>query len=297
MKHYSATQTAELLPFAALVDRLALTVQDYANGDIICPERAVVGAPKGTGLLMAMPCASADILVTKLLTICPDNAGTTRPTIQGQVTCADARTGDLLFSLDGPTVTMRRTAGISMLGIRLLARNPTKKVLLIGTGAQASAHCAAFASLHPQTTVMVRGRTSDRTKDFCERHKTLPLDLHPAHPDDKNFDVVITVTPSRHCLYDEQPTPDCLIIGVGAFRPDMIEVGPRVVHASRLYVDDPIGAPSEAGDLIQAGVDWSCVHSLASAMHTPPPTGQAIFFKSVGCAAWDLAACRVVAPD
>lgn len=294
MKHYSAAQTAECLPFASLVDALAVAVQDYSNGAITCPERTVVGAPEGTGLLMAMPCASPDILVTKLLTICPDNAGTSRPTIQGQVTCADAKTGEILFSLDGPTVTMRRTAGISMLGIRLLARKPVRKVLIIGTGAQASAHCAALASLHPQTTVFVRGRTPERAKDFCERHQALPLDLRPAAPQDIRFDVIITVTPSRECLYNEQPAPESLIIGVGAFRPDMIEVGPRTVHASQLYVDDPIGAPSEAGDLLQAGVDWARVCSLASALHTPPSLERAVFFKSVGCAAWDLAACRVV---
>lgn len=58
MKHYSAAQTAEYLPFASLVDALAVAVQDYANGAITCPERTVVGAPGGTGLLMAMPCAS-----------------------------------------------------------------------------------------------------------------------------------------------------------------------------------------------------------------------------------------------
>lgn len=294
MQHYSAAQTAEHLPFASLVDALAQAVQDYADGSIICPERVVVGAPEGSGLLMAMPCAGPDLLATKLLTICPDNAGTHRPTIQGQVICADARNGELLFSLDGPTVTMRRTAGISLLGIRLLARTPPKKFLIIGTGVQAGAHCAALASLHPTATVFIRGRTPERAMEFCERHKALPLDLRPAAPQDKHFDVIITATASKHILYDECPDPSCLIIGVGAFRPDMIEIGPRIVHASRLYVDDPIGAPSEAGDLIQAGVEWHSVYPLASALQTMPPTGEAIFFKSVGCAAWDLAACRVV---
>lgn len=294
MKHYSADQTRALLPFPALLDMLARTVAEYAQGSLICPERTVVAAPQSSSLLMVMPCASKDILVTKLLTICPNNAGTSNPTIQGQLTCADTKTGRILFSLDGPTVTMRRTAAISMLAIRHLARGPVQRVLILGTGAQASAHCQAFAELYPGIAVTIRGRNLDRAEAFCLQHQALPLNLQPDHGSDKKFDVVITVTASSHVLYDEQATADCLVIGVGAFRPDMVEVGPQVICKSRLYVDDPVGAPTEAGDLLQANVDWRRVQALASALHTSPPEREPVFFKSVGCAAWDLAACRVV---
>ncbi|MCP1270383.1 delta(1)-pyrroline-2-carboxylate reductase family protein [Acetobacter cerevisiae] len=296
MKHYSAAQTRDALPFPALVDALALTAQAYAEGSIVCPERSVVPAPGGSTLLMTMPSVSQDLLVTKLLTICPDNADTDRPTIQGQVTCADAHTGELLFSLDGPTVTMRRTSAISLLGIRLLARGPVRRVLIIGTGTQARAHCEAFAALYPDATLVVRARTPERATTFCQQQADLPLSIRPEQPNEERFDVVLTVTSSREVLYDGPPDPDCLVVGVGAFQPAMIEVGPQIVRNSTLYVDDPIGAPSEAGDLIQAGVDWADVRALASALHTPPPKDRPIFFKSVGCAAWDLAACRVLAP-
>lgn len=296
MKHYSAAQTRDALPFPALVDALALTAQAYAEGDILCPERSVVPAPGGSTLLMTMPSVSQHLLVTKLLTICPDNAGTDRPTIQGQVTCANAHTGELLFSLDGPTVTMRRTSAISLLGIRLLARGPVRRVLMIGTGTQARAHCEAFAALYPDATLVVRARTAERAATFCGQQADLPLDIRPEEPHEERFDVVLTVTSSRAILYDGPPDPDCLVVGVGAFQPDMIEIGPQIVRNSTLYVDDPVGAPSEAGDLIQAGVNWADVRPLASALHTPPPKDHPIFFKSVGCAAWDLAACRVLVP-
>ncbi|GBQ77114.1 ornithine cyclodeaminase [Acetobacter malorum DSM 14337] len=296
MKHYSAAQTRDALPFPALVDALALTAQAYAEGDILCPERSVVPAPGSSTLLMTMPSVSQDLLVTKLLTICPDNAGIDHPTIQGQVTCANAHTGELLFSLDGPTVTMRRTSAISLLGVRLLSRGPVRRVLIIGTGTQARAHCEAFAALYPDTTLVVRGRTPERAATFCQQQADLPLHIRPEEPDEERFDVVLTVTSSRAILYDGPPDPDCLVVGVGAFQPDMIEVGPQIVQNSTLYVDDPIGAPSEAGDLIQAGVNWADVRALASALHTPAPKDRPIFFKSVGCAAWDLAACRVLVP-
>lgn len=295
MKQYSTPQTRALLPYPALVDTLAQTVQDYAEGLIRCPERLSVPAPDGTGLLMSMPTASRDLLVTKILTICPENAGTDRPTIQGVVTCANARTGTFLFSLDGPTVTMRRTSAISMLGIRLLARRPVRHVLMIGTGAQAIAHADALAALYPHTTVAVRGRSPERTEAFCRQHSTPSFPLIPEDAHDGPFDVVLTLTSSTAILYDAPADPKCLVIGVGAYRPEMIEVGPNIVQNSLLYVDDPIGAPTEAGDLIQASVNWQDVSPLAAAFGNPPPTSKPVFFKSVGCAAWDLAACRVVA--
>ncbi|EHH67489.1 ornithine cyclodeaminase [Gluconobacter morbifer G707] len=55
-----------------------------------------------------------------------------------------------------------------------------------------------------------------------------------------------------------------------------------------------MGAPSEAGDFIQAGTDWKQVRSLAEMLQTQRPVSRPVFFKSVGCAAWDLAACRLV---
>jgi 1-piperideine-2-carboxylate/1-pyrroline-2-carboxylate reductase [NAD(P)H] len=58
-------------------------------------------------------------------------------------------------------------------------------------------------------------------------------------------------------------------------------------------VDDPVGAKHEAGDLIQAGVDWRAVSPLAKALNGEFSTTNPVLFKSVGCAAWDLAACRV----
>ncbi|MBV1838495.1 delta(1)-pyrroline-2-carboxylate reductase family protein [Acetobacter estunensis] len=294
MKLYSAAETQRLLPFPVLLDALERTVLDYAQGRIICPERVVTQAPGSSTLLMAMPCASSDLLVTKLLTICPANAGSERSVIQGQVTCGDAGTGELLFGLDGPTVTMRRTAAISMLSIRIFRREPVRRVLLVGTGAQAVAHCDALATLYPGVTIFIRARSPEKARGFCLRHVTPECDLRPETGEEGPFDAVITVTSSREVIYDAAPHPGTLVIGVGAFRPDMIEVGPKIVQGSSLYVDDPQGAPSEAGDLIQADVDWASVRSLADALKEPPSVDEPVFFKSVGCAAWDLAACRVV---
>ncbi|WP_282760147.1 delta(1)-pyrroline-2-carboxylate reductase family protein [Komagataeibacter saccharivorans] len=294
MKQYSAQETCDFLPFSPLVDALATAVGETVSGQIVCPERMTVPATDGAGVLLTMPSVGSDLMVTKLLTIFGHNPALHLPTIQGQVVCAEARSGRFLFSLDGPTVTMRRTSAMSMLGIRLLAHHKIGRVLIIGTGTQAVAHVQALSALYPGITVAIRGRSHDRAAAFCAEHATPMLTLRPEGTDEAPFDVVITVTSSVSVIYDEPANPSCLVIGVGAYRTDMAEIGARTINDSDLYVDDLIGAPSEAGDLYRANVDWNRVRSIAVAADgRTRESGRPIVFKSVGCSAWDLAACRV----
>jgi 1-piperideine-2-carboxylate/1-pyrroline-2-carboxylate reductase [NAD(P)H] len=107
-------------------------------------------------------------------------------------------------------------------------------------------------------------------------------------------DVVITGTTSKQPVYLHPARAGRLIIAVGAFKPDAAEIAPATVLASRIYVDDPEGARHEAGDLLQAGADWSQVQGIAHALGAAPMADtEPVLFKTVGCAAWDLAAARV----
>ncbi len=115
-----------------------------------------------------------------------------------------------------------------------------------------------------------------------------PVDLVP-----DSVDAVITVTTSTVAVYDEPPRVGRVVVGVGAFKPEMAELGKTTLLGSQIYADDNVGVSVEAGDLIQAGVDWSKVMPLAQAISEAPDLSRPIVVKSVGTAAWDLAACRV----
>jgi 1-piperideine-2-carboxylate/1-pyrroline-2-carboxylate reductase [NAD(P)H] len=287
--------TARLLPYDRLVTTLAATMLDYADGRIASPERMVVPLAEGA-VMLSMPASAADLAMHKLVNVCPRNRALGLPTIHGQVTAFDASTGVPQFMLDGPTVTGRRTAAVTMLGIqRLLGRSPDE-VLLIGTGKQALHHVEALASLFPSARVVVAGSQPARAEAFCAAHAALSANLTPlvtaAIPE--SIDVVITTTTSKTPVYTLAARPGRLVIGVGAFTPDAAEIAAPTVLASDVFVDDPAGAHHEAGDLIQAGIDWNAVTPLANVLREGAPTAaRAMLFKTVGCAAWDLAACRV----
>lgn len=76
------------------------------------------------------------------------------------------------------------------------------------------------------------------------------------------------------------------MIGIGAYRLDMIEIGSRTIGRSQIFVDNPVGVPGEAGDVVAAGTDWSTVRSLAEAVAAAPDSSRPIFLKSVGCGTW-----------
>lgn len=287
-------ETARLLPFPELVETLRGTMLDYRQGAIVCPERLVVPLRDGD-VMLSMPATAPDIAIHKLVNICPSNAKRGLPTIHGFVNAFDIHSGVPLFSLDGPTVTGRRTAAVSMLGILTLHGRAPTGIAMIGTGAQAANHVQAIAAVFPGVRVWIKGRNAAQAASFCEENALAQIDLLPIGGGEipEEADVVLTATTSKAPVYAHAPAAGRLLIGVGAFTPDAAEVAPGVVLGSTVYVDDPLGARHEAGDLIQAGADWSRVLPLADAIASGRVADGPLFFKSVGCAAWDLAACRV----
>ncbi|KUZ76145.1 ornithine cyclodeaminase [Burkholderia ubonensis] len=290
---FGAAATAALLDYSALLAALRQTVVEYAAGGIVSPERLVVPLQAG-GVMLSMPSSAHDIAIHKLVNVCPGNAARGLPTILGQVIACDATTGEMRFVLDGPTVTGRRTAAVTALGIQALHGDSPREILLIGTGRQAANHAEALATTFPRARLFVRGTSAASAAAFCDAQRDHAPRLAPLDGDDipDTVDVVVTLTTSRTPVYREAAREGRLVVGVGAFTADAAEIDAGTVRNSRLVVDDPAGARHEAGDLILAQVDWRNVASLADVLGGTFVRGGPLLFKSVGCAAWDLAACR-----
>ncbi|MGH8253427.1 MAG: delta(1)-pyrroline-2-carboxylate reductase family protein [Steroidobacteraceae bacterium] len=294
MSMLSAAETAALLPYAPMVAALRAAALEAAAGKIACPQRQVLPMGEG-GALLSMVAVGADIGVHKLVTVVTENRSRALPTIQGQVSVVRASTGELLLALDGATVTGRRTAALSMLGVATLAAGPPRCVLLYGTGTQSLHHVEALAALYPGIRVAVIGRAPGSAEAFCEANAATLTALSPASADDipTDTDLVITCTTSPEPVYRAGAREGRLVIAVGAYTPLCAEIDTATVGGSVVYVDDPANARHEAGDLIRAQVDWTQVRSIADALGAHKPGADAVLFKTVGSAAWDLAAARV----
>lgn len=301
MKILDAQATARALPYGRLVPAIVQAARDLASGALRAPERLVVPLA-GEGVLLVMPAVSADVGITKLVTVQPDNASRGQPAIQGEVIVFDSDSGERLLLADGPTVTSRRTAAVTLLGVDLLAPAPPKSALLIGTGAQALAHLEALNAYLGIGRFWIAGMHLQNAREFVAAAQAqlpdiemTPLTASDLPPEGVGSDIVVALTTARKPVVPAGLPATTLAIGVGAFRPDMAELPPALLQDRRIVVDHLHGAQTEAGDLLQAGVDWNDVTDLPRLLAEPAGTTRApALFKTVGHAAWDLAAARVM---
>ena len=296
----NARQTAEYLPWKALVNEIAAVLRD----DSVRVAPRLVQPLPGGGSLFVMPAIDRQVAITKLITFTPGNPGKNRPAIQGDVVVFDIATGERRLLLDGPTVTGRRTAAVSVLAAQQLAPNLEGPLLIIGAGVQGKAHLDAFAAVLDIKACWIASRSLESAHALVQHAQTLGLQARVVSDLDAALaacPLVVTCTPAHSIVLDRQagapPRADCFISAVGAFTPNMAELSPALCrhfaeHGS-IFVDSA-DATHEAGDLLQAGLDVSQCQTLAQVVRESHPqrTGP-VLFKSCGWAGWDLAAARV----
>ncbi|WP_157271701.1 delta(1)-pyrroline-2-carboxylate reductase family protein [Azohydromonas aeria] len=291
-------ETAARLPWSRLADCIEALLRDPS---VSVPPRIVQPLAHG-GSLFVMPAADARVAITKLITFVAGNAGRGLPAIQGDVVVFDARDGRRLAVLDGPTVTARRTAAVSLLVARRLAPRPQGPMLIVGAGVQGRAHLEAFADGLHVREFRVASR-SPGSADALVAHAQA-LGLRARRVDDADAaladcPLVASCTSAQQVALRARPRDDAFVSAVGAFTPAMVEWDAEVCrHLARhgRIVVDSRDADHEAGDLLQAGLDVAAFPALADVVAgSAAGQGGPVFFKSCGWAGWDLAAARCLA--
>ena len=299
---YSKEEVLARLPYAQLVPQIHRAALEVRNGAIQAPPRLIVPMDGKDGALMCMPATAADIATVKLLTVLPDNPSHGLPMVQGQVSVFAAADGRLLARLDAEAITSRRTAAVSLAGAeRLLDRSPAT-VLVIGSGVQAQSHIEAFAEYFGTRDFVIAARTRHSAEEMrsriVEQYDNLSIEIMDLSDlgarSWAGVDVVVCATAAQMPVLPDTVPCNVLVIAVGAYRSDMVELPPQLLRDRNVVVDTLDGAQHEAGDLIAAGVDWSRVQELCDIGPDSNRASQNWVLKTVGHAAWDLAACRTL---
>lgn len=137
--------------------------------------KAVITPPDGRYMMATL--AAADdppFLAVKALVLNPDNPKHGWASINALVTLLDSRSGLPLAVLDGNWVTAVRTAGLSAVAAKRLARPDASVAAFIGCGVQAHSHLQAFATLFPLTCVRAYARGASR-ESFCQNAEKMGL--------------------------------------------------------------------------------------------------------------------------
>ncbi|CAN5754131.1 ornithine cyclodeaminase [soil metagenome] len=274
-------------------------LEDAFSGELpTAPPRSHLDVGKGDLLLMP---AWSDELGTgvKLVTVAPDNPSAGLPLIHGVYVLFDGASLSPSALLDGAALTGIRTAAVSAVATRHLARPQSRTLLVFGGGTQGLAHIEAMVEVLPELErVLCVSRSDSSAKRLVELATQLGYRAEVATPDAVELaDVVCTCTTSSSPLFDGvRLRAGAHVNAVGAYKPDARELDDAAFARSKVFVELKEPALHEAGDLrlpVESGVlDPGDVTELSDVAggRAAGRTGadDITVFKSVGVAFEDL---------
>lgn len=312
MRVIGAREVEELLDFDKLLEALALAMADVSSGAASVPARIGAMVRERGALLGAMPAyvPSVAMLSAKLVTLFPGNAGGSLPTHQAVIVAFDPESGEPDAVLDGTYITAFRTAAGSALATKLLSREDSSTLSILGTGVQARFHARAIPRVRPIRQVLVAGRNESRASALAgELERDLGIPARRASNWQEAVElgdvVCATVHPREPVVQGRWLRAGVHVNSVGVAEGGE-EVDSEAIRRSRVFVEQRSAAaspmPTGSNDLhraVREGViamdDLTEIGEIVLGTR-PGRAGSAdiTLYKSVGIAAQDAAAAAVV---
>ena len=304
MKNFDSNAIGKAAPIERWVAAMEQAFIDTAQGVVEVPQR--VHIDRGPNTLLLMPCFGSEYFSTKLVSVFPENIRKKEPMIYGSVVLNDGQTGRPLAVLDGSKLTAMRTAAVGAVGIKYLAPEEASTLGVIGLGIQGF-HQALFACQQRSIKTLrikdpsegVMARFTERFNAFYPEIKVIPC--KSAEELCMASEIVITATGSHQPVVPDSGEwwKGKTIVGIGSYKPDMREFpDPFFADLEQVFVDTPV-ALEETGDLLEplkkGLIRERDIYPLWDLIQGKVKTsGETRFFKSVGMAAFDLYAAKLV---
>jgi ornithine cyclodeaminase len=268
------------LSLEACIEAMADVLAALARGELFQPLRSVVRPPAAPGFFGLMPAYGRGAYALKEIVITPSNPARGLDAHQGAVLLHDGETGELEAVVSGSAITEIRTAAVSAVATRALARPGARKVAIVGRGVQGRAHERALRCVLPEAEIVVAGR-GEVEAAVC------------------GADVVCTCTTATEpVVRREWLAEGAHVNAVGSCVPAARELDEATVREALLVADRRESAAHEAGDLLRNGlgetdVDAELGEVLAGLHPGRTSDGELTVFESLGLAVEDLAAARL----
>lgn len=291
-----------LLPMDECIEAMGRALESLARGELHNPLRFVVRPPGASNLLGLMPAhrsAPSPIYALKTVAVCPGNSARGLDPHQGFVALFDGETGETRAIMNAGAITAVRTAAVSGVATRALAREGARTLAILGAGFQAIAHLEAMRLVRDFDRVLVWNRTPGRTASFdgVEEAATAEEAVRDA-------DVVVTATAATEpILHRAWLKEGAHVNAVGSSIPTTRELDTATMVEGSLFVDRRESTVNEAGDyliplregaLTPASIRGELGEVLIGAVGGRQSDEELTVFKSLGLAVEDLAAAEHV---
>jgi ornithine cyclodeaminase len=154
----SEADVRRLLPMEECIERMAEVLAALARGELYQPLRPLFVPPAAASFMGLMPAYRAEpepVWALKAICLAPGNPARGLDAHQGFVALYDGVTGEVRAIANASPITEIRTAAVSAVATRLLARPGSRTLAILGAGVQARSHLEALRAVLP--IVRVRG--------------------------------------------------------------------------------------------------------------------------------------------
>ena len=292
------------------IEAMDSVLREFAAGDLYLPLRSVVRPPKSAGLMGLMTAhraGDAPMFALKAVAIFPENPKRGLDAHQGVVTLFDGETGQVRGLLDASAITAIRTAAVSAVATRALAREGSVALAVLGAGVQAAAHIEAMACVLPLERVRIYSRRPEPAAALAaqtaERYAWDASAAATVEDALREADVVVTTTTAREPIVEHAwLAPGTHVNAVGSSIPVTRELDGATMAAARIVVDARESALNESGDVLLAMREGALAEDVALAELGEVLSGTApgrqdgseiTVFVSLGLAVEDLAAAEL----
>ena len=285
-------QVRRLLRFEDLIPAIEKALVDFSTGRWRQPVRSILTVPEHGGIWGLMPAICGDVMGIKLVTVYEENASRGLPTHQATIELFRAATGEPLATMDGRLITEMRTAAVTAVATRLLAKPDARVLAILGSGVQARAHAQALRMVRPFDEIRLWSRTPEHAARCAEEIGAKAMSAEEAV---RGADVVVTVTyATEPVLRGAWLSSGALVNAVGAVGKRRRELDNDAMDAA-VVVDSRAAAAQEAGEIVHSGASIHAeLGELLAGAQPLPPSGGRVVFKSLGLAVEDVAAAKLV---
>jgi ornithine cyclodeaminase/alanine dehydrogenase-like protein (mu-crystallin family) len=246
---------SRLLPMDECIEVMEAALAALARGEMYLPLRFVVRPPDAAGFIGLMPAyrgGESPAFGLKAINVIPDN-----PRLrgldahQGGVILSDGESGEPVGFLNASAITEIRTAAVSAVATRALAREDARELAILGAGVQARSHLEAMRAVRDFERVRIYSRTPEHARSLAEEGGAAAVDS--AEEAVREADVVVTATSSPDPVLERGWLKSGVHINaVGACLPHVRELDTQTVADAAFFTDRRESAENEAGDYVVA---------------------------------------------
>jgi ornithine cyclodeaminase/alanine dehydrogenase-like protein (mu-crystallin family) len=298
-------EVEQLLDMEGCIEAMAGILEALARGELFQPLRMIAfppGESSAIGLMPAHRSGAQPAYSLKTVCVFPDNPTRGLDAHQGTVTLFSGETGQVRALMNASAITAIRTAAVSAVATRLLARDDASELAIVGSGVQGRSHIEAMQAVRPWAHIRVASRTYENAQALAD--ETGAEAAESVEEAVRGADVVVTATNSSEpVLRHEWLKRGVHVNAVGSSVKTARELDTATMAAGSLFVDRRESTLNEAGDYLFAAEEGAIgpdhiraeIGEILVGKHPGRTSPDKLtVFKSLGLAVEDLAAAEYV---